>query len=58
MFFLEVLHVCKKLKEEKRKNFIKRFIVWLAWIILKPKCEKCEEAQTCAYNSIMAKKED
>lgn len=48
--------MCKKLKE-KHVCFIKRFIVWLAWSILKPECKTCDAAETCAYNSVIAKKQ-
>lgn len=49
--------MCRKLKNE-RAGIVKRFIVWLAWLILKPKCKDCEEAETCAYNSIMEQKDE
>ena len=48
--------MCKKVKSE-HVGIIKRFIVWLAWLILKPKCKTCEEAETCTYNAIMKQKE-
>lgn len=49
--------MCKKLKEH-HAGLIKRFIVWLAWHFLKPKCDACDEADACAYNTIMNKKRE
>ena len=48
--------MCKKAKE-KGLNAIKRFIVWLAWRLLKPACKDCEEREDCVYNKIMDAKE-
>lgn len=47
--------MCKKLK---RKNLFKRFVLWLAWLVFKPKCKTCEEADTCVYNTIMTQRDE
>ena len=39
-------------KKVKALGFFKRFVVWLAWQFLRPKCDECPAHYVCEYAKI------
>lgn len=39
-------------KKKKTLNFFKRFIIWLAWQFLRPKCADCPAYYVCEYAKV------
>lgn len=39
-------------KKAKALNFFKRFVVWLAWQFLRPKCDECPAHYVCEYAKV------
>lgn len=47
--------MCKKANARYKRNFLKRFIVRLAFFILTPDCHDCGARDECEYNTMMTR---